>query len=731
MSPRPSNLALLGWFVAVGLSASAAAFAQAPAPDLPFRNPDLPAEQRIDDLLARMTLQEKIDCMAMQAAVPRLGVKGSRHIEGYHGVAQGGPSNWGRRNPTATTQFPQAYGLGSTWDPALIRQVAAEEAEEARYLFQSPKYDRSGLIVRAPNADLARDPRWGRTEEVYGEEPFHVGTLAVAFVRGLQGDDPKYWKTASLLKHFLANSNEDGRESSSSNFGQRLWREYYAKPFEMAIVEGGARSLMASYNSVNGIPDHVSPALRDVVMREWGADGIISTDGRGLSLLVSAHKAFPDLASAAAACIKAGINDFLDKHKDAVAEAIQRGLITEKDVDAALRGVFRTSLRLGLLDPDDRVPYARIGRGDGPEPWNRPETHALVRKVTQESIVLLKNSAGLLPLDRTTIRRVALVGPLANTVLPDWYGGTAPYTITPVLGLEEVAGEKVKIEWIADMGDAAVGIARTADVAIVCVGNDPIGAGGWGLVRSPSEGKEAIDRKDIVLQADQEDFIRRVQAANPSTVVVLISNFPYALPWAAQNATTILHLTHASQELGHALGDVIFGDVNPGGKLAQTWPKSIDQLPPMMDYDLKHGRTYLYFTGEPQYPFGYGLSYTTFGFSRLRTNAASLAPNGVLSVSFDLTNTGARDGDEVAQLYVRYPDSKVSRPLKQLRGFERVRVAAGQTREVTLRLAARDLAYWAPERQAWVVEPGRVELLVGDSSADSALVLRQMITVLP
>ena len=207
----------------------------------PFQNPDLAPEKRITDLISRLTLEEKIDCMAGSASVPRLGVVGSPHIEGYHGVAQGGPSNWGRRNPTPTTQFPQAYGLGSTWDPALVQQVAAEEALEARFLFQSAQYKRAGLIVRAPNADIARDPRWGRTEEVFGEDPFLVGALATAFTRGLQGDDPRYWKTAALLKHFLANSNEDGRGSSSSNFDERLWREYYAKAFEEAVRVRAAR----------------------------------------------------------------------------------------------------------------------------------------------------------------------------------------------------------------------------------------------------------------------------------------------------------------------------------------------------------------------------------------------------------------------------------------------------------------------------------------------------------
>jgi beta-glucosidase len=721
----------LGATCLLGLPAAVAAF------EHPFQNPDLAAEERITDLISRMTLEEEIDCLGRQAAVPRLGVKGSPHIEGYHGVAQGGPSNWGRRNPTPTTQFPQAYGLGSTWDPELVRRVAAQEAQEARYLYQSAKFSRSGLIVRAPNADLARDPRWGRTEEVYGEDPFHAGTLATAFTRGLQGDDPRYWKTASLLKHFLANSNEDGRSGSSSNFDERLWREYYAKAFEMAVREGGSRAMMAAYNAVNGIPAHIHPMLRDIVMKEWGLDGIISTDGGGLRLLVTAHKAFPDLPAAAAACVKAGINVFLDRHREAVTEAVKRGLLTEGDIDQALRGLFRVSIRLGLLDPAERVPYAKIGAGGDPEPWSQPETRALVRDVTRKSIVLLKNSVGLLPLDRKTVKSVAVVGPLANQVLADWYGGTPPYAVTPREGIERVANPgppgpgRVGVNWVGDMGDGAVELARRQNVAIVCVGSHPEGNAGWEVVSSPSEGKEAVDRKAITLPPGQGEFVRRVYAANPRTVVVLITSFPVALPWVAANVPTILHMTHASQELGNALGDVLFGDANPGGRLAQTWPRSLDQLPPMMDYDLRHGRTYMYFRGEPQFPFGYGLSYTTFAYANLRTSAPTIAfaPGGAIGVSVDVTNTGSRAGDEVVQLYVRYPESKVDRPLKQLHGFQRIALAPGEMRTVTLRLGAADLAYWDVGRHAWTVEPGRVEVMIGPSSADADLTLRRTVAV--
>ena len=727
----------LAWLLLWSGAAGAAA-GQPTRAEYPFQDPDRPVEERITDLVSRMTLEEKIDCMAGRAAVPRLGVRGSPHIEGYHGVAQGGPSNWGRRNPTPTTQFPQAYGLGSTWDPELIRRVAAQQAQEARFLFQSARYDRSGIIVRAPNADLARDPRWGRTEEVYGEDPFHVGTLATAFTRGLQGDDPRYWKTAALLKHFLANSNEDGRDDSSSNFDERLWREYYAKPFEMAVREGGSRAMMAAYNAVNGVPAHVHPMLREIVVKEWGLDGILCTDGGGLRLLMTAHKAFPDLPSAAAACVKAGINHFLDRHKQPVTEALARGLLSEADIDQALRGLFRVSIRLGLLDPAERVPYATIGGKDDPEPWTKPETRAFARDVTRRSIVLLKNSAGLLPLDLAKVKSIAVIGPLANQVLLDWYSGTPPYAVSPREGLERAssggpppAASRFGVNWVGDMSEAATALAKRQDVAVVCVGSHPEGNAGWAVVNSASEGKEAVDRKEITLPPGQEEFVRRVSAANPRTVVVLITSFPVALPWAAANATTILHMTHASQELGNGLADVLLGDFNPSGRLAQTWPRSLDELPPMMDYDIRHGRSYMYLEGEPQYAFGYGLSYTTFAYANLRTSAPRLVAGTPVTVSVDVTNSGARAGDEVVQLYARYPESKVVRPLKQLRGFQRVTLAPGETRAVPLRLTAEDLAYWSAERHAWVVESGRVELMVGPSSSDADLKLRRVIAVAP
>lgn len=687
-----------------------------PTYEHPFQNPDLPAERRIDNLLSLMTLEEKIECLGTNPSVPRLGVKAAGHSEGLHGLAQGGPSDWGRKNPTTTTTFPQAIGLAETWDTEMIRRVAAVEGFEARYIFQ--RYGRGGLVVRAPNADLGRDPRWGRTEECYGEDPYFNGTLTAAFVRGLQGDDPKYWRTAALLKHFLANSNENGRGHTSSDFDERLFREYYSVPFRMGIVDGGARAFMASYNKVNGVPMHVNKDVLDITRNEWGHDGIICTDGGGMSQLVTDHKRFKTLEEAAAAVVKTGIGQFLDDYRAPTRDALAKGLLTEADVDKVLRQTFRVMLRLGLLDPPARVPYSKIG--EGPEPWTTEEHKSLARLVTQKSIVLLKNSKGLLPLDRARLKSIAVVGPRADEVLLDWYSGTPPYTVSILRGMREKVGPNVRVDFAkGDDGAEVERLARAADVAVVVVGNHPTCDAGWEQCPVPSDGKEAVDRRSITLE--QEELVKKVYAANPNTVVVLKSSFPFAVNWTQANVPSVLHLTHNSQEEGSALADVLFGDYNPAGRLVQTWPASIEQLPPMMDYDIRHGRTYMYFKGTPLYPFGYGLSYTTFAYTNLQTSARRIPVGGWINVSFDLKNTGSRAGEEVVQLYVAHRNSSFERPSKELKGFARLALQPGETKRVTLKLDDTQLAYWDVRLKRFIVELDRVRLLVGASSADVRL----------
>jgi beta-glucosidase len=689
----------------------------------PFQDPNLGEEERLDNLISLMTLQEKIQCFSTRPSVPRLGVQGTRIIEGLHGLALSGPANWAVRGPgeSVTTTFPQSIGLAQMWDPELLRQVAAQEADEARYLTQNPKYGRAGLIVLAPNADLGRDIRWGRTEECYGEDPFLVGTLAAAYVKGLQGDDPLYWKTASLMKHFLANSNENVRVLTSSNFDDRLFREYYSYGFYKGVTEGGSRAFMAAYNKYNGIPCTVHPVLRSVAVNEWGQNGIICTDGGAFQQLRTTHHYFEDLDSAAAACIKAGINMFLDRYAGNLENALTRGLVSEQEIDQALRGPLRVLLKLGLLDNSDQNPYAKIGITDTIDLWTLKGAHQLARKATVESVVLLKNEDHLLPLDKSRIKTIAVIGPSADLVVSDWYAGTPPYRVSVLEGIRNALGMEADILYASsNKSDSAVIAARNADVAIVCIGNHPLSYGlPWGQNYVPSDGREDVDRQAISLE--QEDLVKLVRQANANTVLVVVSSFPYALNWSGEHVPAILHISQSSQELGNGLADVLFGKVSPAGRLVQTWATSIDMLPPMLDYDIRNGHTYLYDPHEPLFPFGYGLTYTDFEYTNLRTGQPVIKEGETVPVTVTLTNTGSYDSDEVVQLYVRFPGSKVERPRKALKGFKRVFVPKGTSVDVTIPLDAEDLKYWDTALHQFVLEPGTVRFFVGPSSAEERL----------
>jgi len=687
--------------------------------DYPFRDTSLSDNARIDDLLKRLTLDEKVLLMSDHPKIPRLGIIFSGQVEGLHGLALGGPANWAARGrqPAGTTTFPQEKGLGATWDPDLLKKVAALEGEEARYFYQNPVWDRGGVVVRAPNADLSRDPRWGRTEESYGEDPFLVGTLTVAFAQGLQGPDPKHWQAASLMKHFMANENENGRTHTSSDFDERLFREYYSVPFRMGFEQGGSRAVMASYNAWNGTPMTVNPVLKNVMVSEWGNDGLICTDGGGLTLLTTAHKAFPDKEHGSAAAVKAGINHFLDSYIPDLTKALKDGLLTEADMDASLRNLFRVYLRLGEMDPAGADPYAKVGRENGGQapPWERESSKSLVRQTTDESIVLLKNENNRLPLDKSKLKTIALIGPWIDTVLQDWYSGTFPYTVSILQGVREKAGSNVRVLF-ADGSDEneAVALAKKADVAIVVVGNHPVCNAGWDQCPTPSNGKEDVDRKTIVLE--QEELVKKIFAANPKTIEVLRSSFPYAIVWSQQNVPAIVHMVHNSQEEGNGLADVLFGDYSPAGRLTQTWPTGDAQLKPILDYNLLDGETYLYSKEKPLYAFGYGLSYTTFEYRSIAANSALMEPDGNVQVHIKVKNTGKRPSDEVVQMYVQHLGSAVTRPLIELRGFKRVRIEPGTEKDIALQLNARDLAYWDAAAHAWRVEKEKVRILAGGSS---------------
>ena len=672
-----------------------------------FQDTTLTDEQRVDHLLSILTLDEKINLLSTDLGVPRLNIPRCGHYEGLHGLTLGGPAMWGGRQRTEdgkvvptdcpTTIFPQSYGLGSTWDTDLVQKVAEQAAEEARYYMQTTGNKRHALVMRAPNADLARDPRWGRTEESFGEDAFLTAQLTIA--SGLQGNHPRYWKTASLMKHFLANSNEDGRDSTSSDFDTRLFHEYYAYPFYKGITEGGSRAFMAAYNSWNGIPMSIHPCLEEITRKQWGNNGIICTDGGALKLLIEAHKSFPSFAEGAAAVVKATTGQFLDVYVPYVKEALEKGLLTEVDIDKAIRGNIFVALKLGLLDGDNsRNPYLSIGKNSTETPpFMTAEARRLAREVTAKSVVLLKNKK-LLPLDAGKLRKIAVIGPYSDKIVQDWYSGTPPYETTILSGIRNAVKEGTEIIHAEDnrMGQAEKA-AAAADVAIVCVGNHPYGTrADWKFSPVPSDGREAVDRKSLMLP--DEDLVKLVLKANPNTILVLVS--------------------HCSQEQGNGLADVLFGKVNPAGRTVQTWVKDITDLPDIMDYDIRNGRTYMYHQGPVLYPFGYGLSYSDFTYEKIESVKQDKKN---IRVTVSVKNTSGRDGEEVVQLYASYPESKVERPSKQLRAFRRIPIKAGETREVTLTVPKEELGYWNEGKQMFVVEPGTVKLLIGASSEDIRL----------
>ena len=695
------------------------------AASYPFQNPALPAEQRIDNILSLMTIDEKIAALSTDSSVKRLGIPSFGSSEGIHGLVQRGSEERGR--PLIhSTQFPQPPGMGASWNPKLVQAAAEVQAVEGRYITQSQRYLRPVLMQWGPQADLARDPRWGRGEEVYSEDAFLAGTMSTAFVKGLQGDHPRYWRAAALLKHFLANSNENGRGNSSSDFDERLFHEYYALPFRMSFEDGGARALMAAYNAWNGTPMGVHPALNSLVIDQWGAE-VVSGDGGAVGNLVKLYKRYPNHKEAVVAALKAGINQYLDPFKEDLRAAVNEGSVKEAELDTVLRRKLRTSIRLGMIDPPEGNPYAAIK--DGPEPWLSDKHKQVSLRMALESIVLLKNANAMLPLSKARLKSIAVIGPLSDSVHWDWYGGIAPYTVTPLAGIKAAVGPGVKVLHAFDNnGDAAVKAAAAADVAIVVVGNHPTCGpnmakewtdAGTKPCLDPGDGREGRDRETLALA--QEALVRQVLAANPKTVMVLVSSFPFTVNWSQQNVPAIVHSAHSSQDKGRALAQVLFGDYNPAGRLVSTWPASMDQLPPMMEYDIRKGHTYMYFKGKPLYPFGHGLSYTSFRYAKLRTSKPHLSKDGALTLYVDVTNTGKRAGDTVVQLYVQHPSSKVARPERALAGFERVTLAPGATRTVRIPVKASQLAYWDAQRAALTVETAPVKLLVGESSGDIKL----------
>ena len=705
------------------------------AQEYPFQDTKLSEDERLDNAVSLMTIDEKLATLVGQG-VPRLGIANPGATEAIHGIVRGGDAElpglnvgqfgggWpGRPTPKYrnSTAFPQAYGVGETWDREMAWTVGDVMSYEARFYSKDAPW--KCLILWAPNADIARDPRWGRTEESFGEDPYLVGQLVAAEVRGIQGDDPAYWRGAALMKHFLANSNEDNRYRTDSRFDEKLFREYYSYGFWKG-AQAGAMSLMTAYNAYNGIPCIAAPFIREILIDEWGMKGTIVDDAGAIRFMYmpEMHHYAQDVNEAIQMALDAGLSRFIDSRFEQVKAAWDAGFLSEETVNERTKSNLRTMLRLGLMDAE--CPYDQQEFGSEEDlPWERQEFKDKARLVTQKSIVLLKNEGNLLPLDKEKVTKIAVFGNRAEQVLKDWYGALPSYRVSPLEGIKNAVDStrtEVRFQrWDSD--GSAQELARWADVCIVCVGNHPATSPDWGpqSVQSPwafgtvaGDGREALDRRS--LQLETEDLIKVVWQANPNTVVTLISSFPYAINWTAEHVPAIVHLTQCSQELGNALADVLFGDYNPAGRLTQTWVRDILDLPNMLDYDIRHGRTYMYAKSEPIFPFGHGLSYTSFKYSHLKLRKE----DDRCIVAFDLKNTGSRDGEEVVQLYAKFKGDDAS---KRLRGFERVAVKAGETVRVEIAVPLEDLKLWDAEAHAWATPKGRTRLLIGASSEDIRL----------
>lgn len=684
-----------------------------------------PVEKRVADLISRLTLEEKATLLNHHGpSVERFNIRADQWNQCLNGVQWDKP----------TTLFPVCIAMSATWDTALVHEVATVLSDEARGIYNGwhldpkAKGEHKGLIYRAPVINIGRNPYWGRNHEAWGEDPFLTGRMAVAYVKGLQGDDARYLKIAATLKHYAVNNVETDRQKLNANVSERMLREYWLPHFRDAVVEGKAASLMASYNAINGTPNNINHwLLTDLLKTEWKHDGFVVSDLGGVRTMVEGHgKKQMTYVDAVSQSLMAGC-DFSDKEfMENIPTAIREGKLTEERLNDALTRVLRVRMRLGEFDPFDAVPFSKIS----PDVVNSDEHRAVALRASRESIVLLQNRSNILPLEKAKIKRIAVIGPVADRIMMNNYNGKVGKTVSALQGIKDRAAPGTEVlytlggvvagdttgRWKNESAEVAadpaaeltkaVDLARSADVAIVCIGT------------TAAVEQEARDRKSLGLTGTQEELVKAVLAANPKTIVVQMSAGPLTVPWLASNVPAMLQAWWAGEEGGHAIADVIFGDVNPAGRLPHTVYAAESQVPPMDEYDITKGFTYMYLKGEPLFPFGHGLSYTTFKYSGMKLSADKIKSSDGVNVSVEITNTGKRAGEEVVQLYVHQVKSSVKRPAKELRGFQRISLEPGETKTVTFTLLGGKLAFWDEKPHGFLVEPGAFEVMFGASSGD-------------
>ncbi|MEM8895022.1 MAG: glycoside hydrolase family 3 C-terminal domain-containing protein [Bacteroidota bacterium] len=711
-----------------------------------YMNTALSAGERAQVLVDQMTVDEKILQLGSYApAIERLGLSEYNYqAEALHGLAE---AAHGRL--MEATSFPQSIAIGSSWNPGLMKEVATAISDEARAYNNAGEMD---LTFWSPNINVLRDPRWGRNDEAYSEDPYLMSRMAVAFTQGMQGDHDNYLKTIVTPKHFVANNSEYNRHDGTSNVSERWLREYYFPAYKAAFQEGGAFSTMCAYNRVNEVPACGNEWLLTQVLRnEWGFEGYVVSDCGAISDIFHQHKFTDTQAEAVALAIKSGMDlecegggDEQELYATYIQQAIDEGFLVESDLDERLVNVLKGRILLGDMDPKEMNPYTSIDRGviEG-------EAHQqLALKAARESIVLLKNDKELLPLSKD-ITSLAVIGPNANKVVLGAYSGKPTYTTSVYEGIRAKLGDQTEVfyekgcstilkdesmfeeleEWGKYVEDTereeyemmkaeleeefakdddvniadAVALAKRVDQVVLVMGTNRFVS------------NEESDAESLDWPGRQRELMKKVVTANPNVVLVLVNGFQITMDWEVENIPAIVETWYAGQAQGHAIADVLFGDYNPGGKLPVTWYQSENDLPHIGDYDITKGRTYWFFENDVIYPFGYGLSYTSFEYSDIQVNEDDL------TVSFALTNTGEMKGEEVVQLYIRDMESSVVQPKKELRAFERVSLEAGENKRVTLDIDREDFMYWNEEVADWQIEAGDFEIQVGASSTDIKL----------
>lgn len=730
-----------------------------------YEDPNVPFEARAKDVVSKMTLAEKATMLGGQRTVdprdlsnPTVVAMSAVICTRCYGVARLGIPEfdwWGEcvhgvANDGTATVFPSAIGMAATWNPETLYDVAVVCADEGRAKnnerIQNGQVGRH-LIMWSPVVEMNRDPRWGRTEECYGEDPFLTGVLGASFVQGLQGNDSRYVKVISSPKHLTLNSCEYNRHNGSSDSDIPLILNYYLPGYRACLQEGNARSTMAAYNSINGIPCAANKwLLTDVLRGMWGFDGYVVSDYDGIKDInegqPSGHAYSASETESVAMAIKAGC-DLCDgeSYPKQIQTAIDSEMLNESDVDIALVRVMTELFRLGMFDPAEIVQYSGIS----PSEIDAADHRALALDVAKESMVLLKNEGSILPLEG--IKSIALIGQNANTAAFGGYSGSNSNAVSPLQGIVKKASEKGisvtysnttleklpgGLEGSLYLGSGMVGIgtllgdsflhppalpdevadvvfaeavmnAKNADVAVVIVTN--------------SAGEEH-DNLNPSLQYYQDDLVKAVLRANPSTAVVINTGIFVTMEAWIDKAPCVLDMWYGGEEGGTALADVLFGDYNPCGKLPMTFYRSASDMQSIYDYNIRNGTTYLYFQGEPQFAFGHGLSYTTFEYSNFKITDAKLEGGGKVSASVDVTNTGSRYGGEIVQLYVHDVErSSGDAPIKELKGFDKVFLSPGETQTVTFEIEPKDIAFYNLDIE-FVVEEGAFDLMIGSSSAD-------------